>query len=168
MARADWLQSPWNMASEVVQVRKTRTDRRERKKGWEEKERETRRTSSCRDRSPPSGSLGDADQVSSSGEREETRREEGGGRRREKEEKGGVEGREGEGISDTAGVHDFSIEGLSDFYQAGPYSPSKQRAEVTRLKPIFVDNIVALAPLYARFFPATKEQLLGHADNSRL
>ena len=38
------------------------------------------------------------------------------------------------------------------------HGAQKWRAEfVARVKPLFVDNIEALAPYYARFFPLSKE-----------
>jgi len=43
--------------------------------------------------------------------------------------------------------------------QAGPYSEFALRSEVIRLKQIFIDNIVVLAPYYARFFPAAASEL---------
>jgi hypothetical protein len=37
------------------------------------------------------------------------------------------------------------------------HGPEKWRSEFARLKPLFVDNIEALAPYYARCFPPSKD-----------
>lgn len=47
---------------------------------------------------------------------------------------------------------------LIKFPPQAEHSPSTLRNEFGRLKPLFVENIVALAPYYARFFPLSKER----------
>lgn len=45
------------------------------------------------------------------------------------------------------------------------HGAQKWRAEfVARVKPLFVDNIEALAPYYARFFPLSKEVAAAEAE----
>jgi len=40
------------------------------------------------------------------------------------------------------------------------HSAAALRGEFARLKPLFLDNIIALAPYYARFFPQSNNGAL--------